>query len=96
MLHLSLQNTDCYFAAEPAPPIPYLGPTLFNRITCNIVISVQVVFVDSSPFSCPVPTRDSAWACPKIVLVPPYYMYRLYTEVEVSMGFINRATQSRG
>ena len=23
-------------------------------------------------------------------------MYRLYTEVEVSMGFINRATQSRG
>ena len=22
--------------------------------------------------------------------------YRLYTEVEVSMGFINRATQSRG
>ena len=30
----------------------------------------------------------------KIRCVP--YKYRLYTEVEVSMGFINRATQSRG
>ena len=32
-----------------------------------------------------------------IVMVKPIAMkYRLYTEVEVSMGFINRATQSRG